>query len=72
MVNKMVEVGEIKKAAEIGKSGVRKYIWAICPSCGEGRWVRLVNGKPVSEQCKKCAIANLKLGLESPRYGTWL
>lgn len=35
----MIELGEIKKAGEIGKGGSNKYIWVACPKCRKKHWV---------------------------------
>ena len=51
----MPEVGEIKKAREVGKKGTSQYIWHICKNCGKGRWVHSQNGEPRSFKCKSCA-----------------
>ena len=51
----MTEIGEIRKAREIGKIGTNKYIWQACADCGEKRWVCIVRGKVISERCHSCA-----------------
>jgi len=37
--NNMAQLGEIKKAREIGKSGTDRYVWMACPGCEKTRWV---------------------------------
>jgi len=32
------QVGEIKNASKIGKSGSSRFIWVKCPVCGNERW----------------------------------
>ena len=53
----MPEVGEIRRAREIGKRGAGKvkYIWAACVGCGNERWVQVEKGQPRSLKCKSCA-----------------
>ena len=52
----MPEVGEIKKAREIGRKGNgRHYIWSACEGCGKERWVVLLRGKPKTILCPCCA-----------------
>lgn len=35
----MFEIGDIKPAKELGKSGTDAYIWVACPQCGVLHWV---------------------------------
>ncbi len=49
----MPELGEIKIEGKY-----RKYIWAICIDCKEGRWVRYEKCNPVSIRCRRCASLN--------------
>ncbi len=51
----MPEVGEIKNAKLIGKTGRSRYIWHECIDCGKGRWTHLVNGKSENLRCQTCA-----------------
>lgn len=50
----MSEIGEIKKASEIGKKGSNSRIWHACIDCGTERWVAVTKGLPVSVLCRKC------------------
>ena len=52
----MPEVGEIRKAKEIGIIGNYKYMWAACEHCGKDRWAYLVKGKPVRSRCVSCGL----------------
>jgi len=63
----MPELGEIRKANEIGMKGTFKYIWQACQSCGKGRWVALLRGKPVSSRCRSCG-GNKARGINSCRW----
>lgn len=47
-------IGDIVKAAEIGKCGTNRYLYHECVWCGNIRWVMLRNNKPVSLTCKLC------------------
>lgn len=61
----MPEVGEIKKAKEIGYKGYGKYIWHACLDCGKERWVHLIYGKPSKVRCQKCS----EKGIRHSQYG---
>ena len=57
----MPEIGEIKRADEVGK-GIgwmnpgSQYIWSACPDCGQERWIpfRKKGGHPYSPFCNSC------------------
>jgi len=34
-----MNIGDIKLAKEIGKTGTGRYIWVECPKCGKIRWI---------------------------------
>jgi len=51
----MPNIGEIKRAREIGYLGRIKYIWTACPTCKKERWVHLVRNKPAFLFCVKCS-----------------
>lgn len=57
----MTEIGEIRRAYEIGKKsgheGTGCYIWHACEICGKERWVQCScnKKKPRSVICKSCA-----------------
>ena len=60
----MPQIGEVKKAYEIGKksgNGLHKFIWHACIDCGKERWQVLVKGEPYHLRCKSCAnrVTNL-------------
>lgn len=56
----MPEIGEIRKAREIGKKGIGRYIWHACVDCGAERWVGLRNGIPRDLRGKCCKVSNQK------------
>jgi hypothetical protein len=53
----MPQLGEIKKARDIGKERNLSvnYIWHACMGCGKERWVAFKVGKPDSLRCRRCA-----------------
>jgi hypothetical protein len=54
----MPDIGETKKARELGYAGRGRYIWCACESCGKKRWVTLEKGSPASRLCITCHLAN--------------
>ena len=52
----MPELGEIRKAREIGRKGTYRFIWQACEGCGKERWVIIYKHKPVSVLCHPCAM----------------
>ena len=61
----MPEIGDIKKAKDLGHKGRGSFIWHPCSDCGKTRWVKYEGGKPVSLRCCSCA----KRGERHPLYG---
>ena len=64
----MPEIGEIKRAKEIGYQSAKwwqKYIYHACVDCGQERWVQLHEGKPRNLRCRGCS----KMGARHPLYG---
>jgi len=54
----MPELGEIKKARDIGYKGTSNYAWTACVDCGKERWVELKKGNPKSKRCFLCATTD--------------
>ncbi len=54
----MIELGEIKKGLEIGRTNksdrYHKYIWQACEGCGKQRWVAIRKGNAVRTLCVEC------------------
>lgn len=50
----MPNLGDIKKAKDLGKTG-GCYIWQACKICGKERFVQLFKGQTRSEKCHFCA-----------------
>lgn len=52
-----LDVGEVRKAKELGYKGRGSYIGHACIDCGKERWVQAVRGKPrVAGRCLLCAM----------------
>jgi len=54
----MPQLGEIKKAFELGYRSHNNrlpYIWASCLDCGKERWVPYIKGKPKNLRCNPCS-----------------
>lgn len=58
----MPEIGEIRKANELGHKGTARFIWAACINCGRDHWVRLTTPwnakKPKHLLCRSCVWQN--------------
>ena len=52
----MPEFGETHNGREIGKKPGIIFIWHACETCGMGRWVRFLRGKPEHTRCKICSM----------------
>lgn len=65
----MPEIGEVRKASEIGKGGKHLFIWRSCPDCGKESWVVSNSGRPVSLHCKPCGVKRgTRRGAESQSW----
>ena len=51
----MPEIGEIRKAKELGYKTYGYYIYQPCPRCRNNRWVRMNKGKERDKQCFACS-----------------
>ena len=53
----MPQIGEIRRAREIGRDGNQsnKYIYLACPNCGKERWVFYRRDKEQKGLCGKCS-----------------
>ena len=60
----MPQLGEIKRAKEIGLPGNQSvpHMWAACIVCGKERWVQAPGGKLRHRKCLAC-------GCKTGRYG---
>lgn len=54
-----MEIGEIKRAKDIGKKGTNRFIWQACAGCGKERWVRFNTKEnvPTNFRCITCVLA---------------
>ena len=56
----MPQIGEVKKAREIGYKSKRcSYIWSACVDCGKERWIQLYPGRQL--RCLSCAAIKRQL-----------
>jgi len=52
----MPDIGEVRRAREIGKNGSSRFVWAACLDCGKERWVlATILGSPRNFRCGSCA-----------------
>ena len=69
-----MEIGEIRKAREIGKVGNNQYIWHTCPDCGKQRWITPTNlrkSKDSIGRCQLCATKNAGVPGQGPKSHAW-
>jgi len=52
----MPQIGDIRKAKELGRSGFGLYVWHACVGCGKERWVLLTYRQPRYLKCRRCAF----------------
>lgn len=65
------QLGEIRRAKQIGYKGGSEYIWHRCIGCGKERWVELGKGEVRSPRCNSCA-AKLRSKLRrGPKSSNW-
>jgi len=53
----MPQIGETRRAKEIGRRGHAQYIWHACEGCGKERWVHLRKGQPMALYCRRCCFS---------------
>jgi len=49
------QLGEIRRAQEIGRGGTIKFQWHACPQCHKERWVQINKGEPRYSLCLNCS-----------------
>lgn len=49
-----MNLGEIRKARELGRRGHCQYVWQACTLCGRQRWTELRRGRPRYTICSSC------------------
>lgn len=54
----MPQIGEIKRAKDLGIKDSHNYQWLPCENCGRLRWVSLKRGIPRSKACPVCGPRN--------------
>lgn len=60
-------IGEIRRASEIGKKDSWKYIWQACSDCGKERWVTMNKNTPTAIRCFPCARLKIR-GANNPQW----
>ena len=59
------KIGDIANAKEIGKTGTSKYLYSVCPSCGEERWAfKKPYENSTRRLCRKCSIEQSRRGFK--------
>ena len=51
----VTNVGEIRRADELGYKGSGKFVWDMCHDCNKERWVHLKRGIPEHTRCSSCS-----------------
>jgi len=68
----MPELGEIKRAKEIGYKSGNNYIWGACVDCGKERWIQC--GRDYfPKRCRHCAtviMGKSRRGIKATRHDT--
>ena len=59
-----MNIGEVRKANEIGRRGLDKHIWHACVDCGKERWISLRHREVRYLRCRSCSAK-----LRSRSYG---
>lgn len=69
----MPQIGEIKKASEVGYKNHEILIWHACEGCGKQRWVpfRVKIRKPLYTRCLKCAHKLRGLRISGSKHPLW-
>lgn len=67
----MPEIGEIRRATEIGHKDSHRYIYISCPSCHKERWVEFIKGKAASSICLSCFLKALNADQKLGKNPNW-
>ena len=67
----MPELGEVKKARELGYRGWERVMWCACGKCGVERWVVLNKGEPKTKMCRKCCGGSVLGRAIGEKHGMW-
>ena len=66
-----MEVGDIRKAFEIGRGKTnknQKYIWSACQECGRQRWTTMRRGQTKHPRCNVCAAKEKQVLRHPPNW----
>lgn len=69
-----LDPGVEKRADEIGYKGTMRYVWVVCPNCGQGRWTQRVNLSRANYTglCNHCNLAhNIRRTLTGKEHPGW-
>lgn len=70
----MPELGEVRKAEEIGYRGTSYYMWHACIDCGKERWVKPSRGQARNTRCFDCGVkytsrrCKARIGTQNPLW----
>ena len=71
----MPAIGDIKRGQEVGIKDGHYFSWAVCPTCGKGRWIREHTKSRLTRLCRKCS--NISTGFKrrgiiiGPKHNSW-
>lgn len=65
------QLGETRKAAEIGYKGGNKWLWHACELCGKERWVVIRKREPSRKHCHSCAARLRCVNRRGANNPTW-
>ncbi len=64
----MPEIGDKKRALELGKKGRSTFVWAVCSECGKARWTRLIYRNNICRACSAIKVGRGQRGNKHPRW----
>lgn len=64
----MPQVGDIKRAYEIGRKGRYLYTWVICPMCNVGRWHINYRKAGLCKSCNGKILKPKRFAEDNPRW----
>ena len=64
------DIGNQKRADEIGRVGRGLFMWHTCIDCGKGRWVSVLRGEPKNIRCHICSCKRVGFIQRSGQHGS--